>query len=445
MRYTENSNELLIGKSDMSAFTYVSYILMNLLGTAIFCYRFRRRKCFILRLILSLTVILGYEALRIFVLQNVAEDVFSYIGWLITWLLLCTVVYACFDCKLISSVFCATCGYCAQNLANRLQSVLKYLLRIGYDHKAAAVTVYVTVAVLVLAVLYFTYYRGKRKYIREPSINGVAQFFISVLLLIVIQLAEQAMASVSFDAQVRFYRHIISAVFTLLAFVLEYSLVSQKMEEDRNATLQQIMERERENYEFAQDIISNVNIKIHDLKHWISLFTSKDIDKGALSCIRTAVTDYDLLCNTGNKALDTVFTAKRFLCKRENVELTLMADGERLSFMSDADIFSLFGNIADNCIEAVEQLPVNKRVISIVVKAINDFVQIESVNYCTGEIRFDGELPKTTKKDKVNHGYGMLSIKSIVQKYKGTLRVKVNDGIFMLTILLPSNEVVSTE
>ena len=58
-------------------------------------------------------------------------------------------------------------------------------------------------------------------------------------------------------------------------------------------------------------------------------------------------------------------------------------------------------------------------------------------NSFEGNLMFENGLPKTTKKDEIFHGYGMKSIKMIVEKYDGNLTVAVKDGIFNLDILFP--------
>lgn len=63
------------------------------------------------------------------------------------------------------------------------------------------------------------------------------------------------------------------------------------------------------------------------------------------------------VARTGNETLDIVLTDKLLYCEKNNVTITCIADGKSLSFMSEEDIYSLFGNALDNAVLAVEQLP----------------------------------------------------------------------------------------
>jgi sensor histidine kinase regulating citrate/malate metabolism len=56
-----------------------------------------------------------------------------------------------------------------------------------------------------------------------------------------------------------------------------------------------------------------------------------------------------------NDTLDIIITEKCLLCEKENITLTCIADGEKISFISVTDLYSLLGNAIDNAIEAVLQ------------------------------------------------------------------------------------------
>ena len=90
----------------------------------------------------------------------------------------------------------------------------------------------------------------------------------------------------------------------------------------------------------------------------------------------------------------------------------------------------------DNALESVIKIQEKeKRVINLSVKAVNNMLFIQSENYYTGELQFEEGLPLTTKEDADWHGFGLKSIKMIVQKYGGELSMHAEDGVFHLSIL----------
>ena len=117
-----------------------------------------------------------------------------------------------------------------------------------------------------------------------------------------------------------------------------------------------------------------------------------------------------------------------------------MADGAKLSFLSDGDLYCLFGNIIDNALEAVKSVSEKeRRVINLVVKVKNGLLIVQQDNFFDGELEFEDGLPVTTKADKNYHGFGMRSIRMIVHKYDGELTTYVKDDIFHLNIIFGLN------
>ena len=157
--------------------------------------------------------------------------------------------------------------------------------------------------------------------------------------------------------------------------------------------------------------------------------------------IQKSVAIYDAKIETGNRLLDVLLTEKSLYCEQNGISLSCMADGEKLSFLEDSDLYCLFGNVLDNALEAVKRLEQKeRRVINLSVKARGGMLIIQEENYFDGTITFEDGLPMTTKADKNYHGFGMRSIRMIVHKYKGELNTYTADGVFHLNILFSTGD-----
>lgn len=117
--------------------------------------------------------------------------------------------------------------------------------------------------------------------------------------------------------------------------------------------------------------------------------------------------------------------------------MSVIADGNCLSFIKESDIYSLFGNALDNAIEASIPLPKEKRYVSLVISSKNSFVHISVQNFYEGELTLKDGLPTTKKEDKNNHGFGVKSMEILVSKYHGDLSIQGKNGIFLLNIIIP--------
>lgn len=114
-------------------------------------------------------------------------------------------------------------------------------------------------------------------------------------------------------------------------------------------------------------------------------------------------------------------------------------DGEKLDRLSPGDIAVIFGNALDNAIECARNLPdEEKRIISLIGCARRDVVGIHIENYCETTPVFQAGLPLSTKGDADYHGFGLKSIRHVVEKYGGNLVVNLEDRIFSLDIIIPN-------
>jgi sensor histidine kinase regulating citrate/malate metabolism len=114
-----------------------------------------------------------------------------------------------------------------------------------------------------------------------------------------------------------------------------------------------------------------------------------------------------------------------------------MADGEGIGFMSDIDIYTLFANILDNSIEASEKISPEKRGIYLAVKKQEMMISIHVENYFSGDVSVIGDDFLTNKDDISEHGFGVKSIRKIVEKYDGNVIFTSSDELFVVNILIP--------
>ena len=81
-----------------------------------------------------------------------------------------------------------------------------------------------------------------------------------------------------------------------------------------------------------------------------------------------------------------------------------------------------------------------KRLIHVTVARQKQFVRVRVENCYIGELHFEHGAPATTKSDRKYHGYGVKSIRKIVEKYGGSTAIDAKDGWFELRILLPEQQ-----
>lgn len=123
--------------------------------------------------------------------------------------------------------------------------------------------------------------------------------------------------------------------------------------------------------------------------------------------------------------------------QKKKINLCIIADGSATAFIGEADIGALFGNILDNAIEAVENMELSDRMISLNVSQKKGFLYIHEDNRCDDRLTFADGIPQTLKSDTDIHGFGTKSIKLIAEKYGGKALMACSDGVFSLDIVIP--------
>ena len=236
--------------------------------------------------------------------------------------------------------------------------------------------------------------------------------------------------------------YIYSILSCFLVLYIQFSMMSIKNMERELENISQALHQSQKQYDINKENINLINIKCHDLKYQVSKFVDRGIDKETVTEIKNLISIYDTNIKTGNEVLDIILTEKGLACQAKGISLTCMADCKKLHYMREGELYTLFGNILDNAMEAVMQIDEEeKRCISVNAREVKNYISISVKNYYNGEVRFSPDgLPITTKGDTAYHGFGMMSIKAVVEKYKGTFSVVCDRGIFKLNIMLPCQE-----
>lgn len=205
----------------------------------------------------------------------------------------------------------------------------------------------------------------------------------------------------------------------------------------RMTIMEQVVDRERKQYQQMKENIDVINMRCHDLKHQLDDFSGK-LTSAEIESLRDAMDIYNRNIKTGNEVLDVVVYLSQLTCEKEGIELTCLADGSALSFMSTSHIYSLFNNAISNALEAVRGLEkVEKRVVSVTVASSGGQVIIEVTNFFNGVLAGAEHHLETTKRNRSRHGFGTMSMRYIAEQYGGAMSIQTQRDIFNLRISIP--------
>lgn len=206
-------------------------------------------------------------------------------------------------------------------------------------------------------------------------------------------------------------------------------------------TMQELLRSQYLQYEQSKENIELLNYKYHDLKYQIQVLRVKtDPEKREefLNAMEESVRLYEAQNKTGNQVADIILTNKSIVCEKEGIEMNCVVDGNALDFIKTTDLCSLLGNALDNAIECEKKIEDSqKKLIHVAVFSQNNFTILRFENYFEGELKIENGLPVTTKQNKEYHGFGLKSIRYIVEKYGGNVNIETANNWFILKILIP--------
>jgi hypothetical protein len=294
-----------------------------------------------------------------------------------------------FDTSVWVALFFATAGYTLQNLASGAEGLLVFTLGERTIPLELAETAAVTCIVYLLGYLAFAL-PVRRHGLADVEDHAMLVVVAAVLLVVIafdlVNKSLPALGASTGDVVLLRVIHGISCVFML---TVEFELLYTRSLRTNVAAMERARADDAKGLEASRSNVQAINVRMHDIRHQLRDLEALDfVGADALDDLERQLSVYDAAVKTGNVALDTVLTEKGLICEREGIALGCVADGDALSFMAPADIYSLFGDAVDNAIEAVEKLnDPDKRVIDLTVRNTGGMVSAHVENYFRGDVR----------------------------------------------------------
>lgn len=141
----------------------------------------------------------------------------------------------------------------------------------------------------------------------------------------------------------------------------------------------------------------------------------------------------------GIPIFETIITYKQTEAAKHGIRIICDTNVKGMFQFDSIDFAIILGNLLDNAIEATSKIEDSKpRNIDVFIESKSKHILLSITNPVEKDINAH-EL-KTTKLDKKNHGFGLLSVQKIVDKYTGSFLLKCKDRIFEASIILPQPE-----
>lgn len=348
-----------------------------------------------------------------------------------------------YDVKWYYVIFYACAAYGLQHIAWNLLFIILENAFVGIDlDEGIARLLYFSIFIVIYTGMFVFRYL-KPSYFNIEKFNVFSIISSGAIILVVVFLSALLPNYGSWSWVTRIYT-ILCCLLSLMVMsgFFELARVNNKkyILEKENDQLKNLLSQQAKQQQTVKATIDIINMKIHDLKHQVDVIKNlpEDEKDSYIQDLKKAIDIYGDIAKTGNEVLDIVLTEKGLICSGKNIRFTYICDGEAIKFMNVNDLSSLVGNIIDNAIDAAELEEVDEnRFIKLNISNKKGFLCIHEENYCSYKTNFNDGLPLTRMKNDPSHGYGVKSIKFIVDKYNGNTKFTLKNNVFSVNITIP--------
>lgn len=237
---------------------------------------------------------------------------------------------------------------------------------------------------------------------------------------------------------------VIILILNIIVFKLYLNLSKEKELQKYNTVYKQQLELCNQHMIEKETVMMEARKNNHDLKqHFILLMELIDKQNSTAAIaylqklINIQVFTNNGICRTNNIVVDSLVNAKYAMAVKNNIKFECDIHIPVQLPFENADICIILGNIIDNAIEATELLAEDKRKINFYMRYEKGVLIITVVNNYNGKIKRNknGKII-SHKKDWINHGIGLESVKNIANKYNGSTVLDITETRFIIKIML---------
>ena len=245
-----------------------------------------------------------------------------------------------------------------------------------------------------------------------------------------------------YGAVVRFLPTIQVLVFYFL-LLHNFKELNEKRESDTiRATLTQQLSAAEEQLIHLNEVQIKTSIYQHDMRHHLNaigtLLTARKFDE-ATSYIKKVQSNVDSLSTERfceNEIFNLLCSSLTTEAERLGIRMNIKATLPNHLSIPDPELCAVLSNGIENSLNAVFELPEPLRWVDLYCEVKLNKLLLEIRNPYIGEVILRNNLPVSTNPSE-EHGYGTLSIRSIVERHNGLCSFEPNDGIFTLRIVIP--------
>lgn len=232
---------------------------------------------------------------------------------------------------------------------------------------------------------------------------------------------------------------VVSAAIIIFSVLLLFILLLKKNFETEQQLLNVRNEAIEHQYVELKHAYEENRCLIHDERHKMQ-YLRECMENKEYEKVRTFLGVYEEELETQRRkhwspisTLDFILNMKIRRIEGLGIKFTLKTNVDSIK-IDESDFVVLMGTLLDNAIEAAAKCPLENRAISLWLQEVNEMLLITMENTAPVEPEQKNGRFLTSKKNKKEHGWGVQSMRHIVEKYGGDIAFKYEKEWFQVEI-----------
>ena len=219
---------------------------------------------------------------------------------------------------------------------------------------------------------------------------------------------------------------LLSVLCVVMLLVVIGSCMVQQRETQRDEELselraiKQAQETDNKYFEILEHQNNSLMVYAHDTKNHLQAIRNMTDDENIIEYLERLTADlnkYSRQASSGNHNLDIIINKYITECEIKGVRFDYDVRLSNLSGVQMFDLVSILGNLLDNALESAEKS--TRKSIHLQTDHRNTYDVIVVTNSCDIKPLAQGNVLKSSKANKKQHGLGIKSIKSALKNYSG--------------------------
>ncbi len=222
----------------------------------------------------------------------------------------------------------------------------------------------------------------------------------------------------------------------LQLFILLLVAISNQIHKEQEIVNRKYLQEQESYYLYLEEKEKNTRKFRHDIRHHLYMLKQLAMEenqkevKHYIEKIAGVLEDGEQVIDVGNKIVNAILNRYFAMCQKKGIQFKVEGYLPAQMEIDAFDLCTVFSNLLQNAVEAAEKTEEKK--IALKLQYDEEWIYVKEKNTFLNEISKKKGILETTKKNKEDHGYGLMNMKKSIKKYFGDMVYSRENEMFQI-------------